>query len=151
MSYRVIQWGTGAVGVETLAATLDDRPDLELVGVRVYSDAKDGADVGELLGRAPIGVRATTDVQTILDLEADCVVYTPRITNLDDVCALLAGGKNVVTTAFLLHPRRLPEADRERLLAACTAGGTTVHGSGLNPGNLSGALPLVAAGRRAGR
>ena len=100
MSYRVIQWGTGAVGVETLAATLDDRPDLELVGVRVYSDAKDGADVGELLGRAPIGVRATTDVQTILDLEADCVVYTPRITNLDDVCALLAGGKNVVTTAI---------------------------------------------------
>lgn len=146
MAYRVIQWGTGAVGVETLAATLDDRPDLELVGVRVYSDAKDGVDVGDLLGRAPIGLRATTDVQAIVELEADCVVYTPRITSLDDVCALLASGKNVVTTAFLFHPRRLPEPDRDRLLAACTAGGTTVHGSGLNPGNLSGALPLVLSG-----
>lgn len=123
MTYRVIQWGTGAVGIETLAATLDDRPDLDLVGVRVYSDAKNGIDVGDLLGRAPIGLRATSDVQAILDLEADCVVYTPRTTNLDDVCALLAGGKNVVTTAFLFHPQRLPEPSRARLLEACTAGG----------------------------
>ncbi|TGB40352.1 dihydrodipicolinate reductase [Mycolicibacterium peregrinum] len=146
MTYRVIQWGTGAVGIESLAATLDDRPDLDLVGVRVYSDAKNGVDVGDLLGRAPIGIRATSDVQAILDLEADCVVYTPRTTNLDDVCALLAGGKNVVTTAFLFHPQRLPEASRAQLLEACTAGGTTVHGSGLNPGNLSGALPLALSG-----
>ena len=146
MTYRVIQWGTGAVGVEALAATLDDRPDLELVGVRVYSADKEGLDAGALLGRAPVGVTATTDSDAILGLDADCVVYTPRITNLDDVCTMLAGGKNVVTSAFLFHPQRLPEADRVRLLAACTAGGTTVHGSGLNPGNLSGALPLVLSG-----
>lgn len=146
MAYRVIQWGTGAVGIETLAATLHDRPDLELAGVRVYSEDKNGTDAGELLGGIPVGVTATTDTDVILALDADCVVYTPRITNLDDVCAILASGKNVVTTAFLFHPRRLPQADRDRLLAACTAGGTTVHGSGLNPGNLSGALPLVLSG-----
>jgi hypothetical protein len=52
-------------------------------------------------------------------------------------CAILASGKNVVTTAFLFHPSRLPVADRDRLLAACHTGGQR-HGSGLNPGNLSG-------------
>ncbi|MEV3902027.1 dihydrodipicolinate reductase [Mycobacterium sp. NPDC050551] len=143
--YRVIQWATGAVGNEILAAVLD-RSDLELVGVRVYSADKDGVDAGTLIGRTPVGVTATTDVEAILALDADCVVYTPRIVDLDDVCALLAGGKNVVTTAFLFHPDRMPAADRDRLLAACGRGGTTVHGSGLNPGNLSGALPLALSG-----
>jgi hypothetical protein len=74
------------------------------------------------------------------------VVYTPRLTDLDEVCAILASGKNVVTTAFLFHPDRLPTADRDRLLAACLAGGVSVHGSGLNPGNLSGAMPLALTG-----
>ncbi|MGA5465890.1 dihydrodipicolinate reductase [Mycobacterium sp. NPDC050041] len=143
--YRVIQWATGAVGNEILAAVLD-RSDLELVGVRVYSTDKDGADAGTLIGRAPVGVTATTDVEAIVALDADCVVYTPRIVDLDDVCALLASGKNVVTTAFLFHPDRMPVADRDRLLDACTKGASSVHGSGINPGNLSGALPLALSG-----
>ena len=57
-----------------------------------------------------------------------------------------ASGKNLAATAFLFHPRRLPSPDRDRLLAACKQGGTTVHGSGLNPGNLSGVLPLALSG-----
>jgi len=77
-------------------------------------------------------------VERVLAVDADCVVYTPRLTDLAEVCAILASGKNVVTTAFLFHPNRLPAADRDRLLAACHAGGVSVHGCGLNPGNLSG-------------
>lgn len=143
---RVILWGTGAVGHEMLTAILDHRPDMGVVGARVYSADKDGVDVGTLAGRDPIGVVATTDVDEILALDADCVLYTPRNTDLDEVCALLASGKNVATTAFLFHPRRLPPADRDRLAAACRAGDASVHGSGLNPGNLSGVLPLALSG-----
>ncbi|PRC54873.1 dihydrodipicolinate reductase, partial [Mycobacterium sp. ITM-2017-0098] len=83
---------------------------------------KHGADVGALVGRDPIGVAATTDVDAILALDADCVLYTPRTANVDDVCALLASGKNVATTAFMFHPRRMDPADRDRVLAACEAG-----------------------------
>ncbi|MCK5751966.1 MAG: dihydrodipicolinate reductase, partial [Mycobacterium sp.] len=61
-----------------MTAVLDHRPDLALVGARVYSPDKHGADLGTLVGRDPIGVRATTDVDEILGLEADCVLYTPR-------------------------------------------------------------------------
>lgn len=143
---RVIVWGVGTVGAEMVTAIVDHRTDIEIVGARVYSDSKDGVDVGTLVGRDPIGVAATTDVDKIMGLDADCVLYTPRNTDLDEVCALLASGKNVATTAFLFHPRRITPADRDKVLQACETGGTTVHGSGLNPGNLSGALPLALSG-----
>lgn len=143
---RIVQWATGAVGSEMITTILDHRPDLELVGARVYSEVKNGVDVGTLVDRAPIGVTATTDVATILALDADLVLYAPSFTDLDDVCALLESGKNVATPSFLFHPRRIPEAERKRLLAACEKGNSTIHGSGLNPGNLSGVLPLALSG-----
>ena len=144
--YRVISWGTGAIGTELLTAIIDHRRDLRLVGARVYSEDKNNADVGSLVGRPRVGVTATTDADAILALDADCVLYTPRNTSIEEVCAILASGKNVVTTAFLFHPRRIDASDRDRVLAACRAGGTSVHGSGLNPGNLSGVLPLALTG-----
>ncbi len=145
MSLRVIQWATGAQGSESIRAILD-RPDLELVGVKIYSPDKEGIDAGDLAARAPTGVIATADVDAVLAIDADCVAYMPRNASMDEVCRILASGKNVVTTAFLFHPNRLPAAQRERLLAACAAGGTSVHGTGLNPGNLSGVLPLALSG-----
>ncbi|MDA8365527.1 MAG: dihydrodipicolinate reductase [Actinomycetota bacterium] len=145
MAYRVVQWATGNQGVEAIRAVLD-RPDLELVGAKVYSEEKEGVDAGVLAGRDPVGVAATGDVEAILALGADCVCYFPRLTSLDEVCRILASGANVVTTAFLFHPRSLPPADLARLEAACAEGGTSVHGTGLNPGNLSGVLPLALSG-----
>jgi 2,4-diaminopentanoate dehydrogenase len=145
VAYRVIQWATGNQGVESIRAVLD-RPDLELVGAKVYSAHKEGVDAGTLAGRAPVGVAATRDVEALLALGADCVAYFPRLTSLDEVCRILASGANVVTTAFLFHPPSLPPDELARLEAACRQGGTSVHGTGLNPGNLSGVLPLALSG-----
>jgi hypothetical protein len=146
MAHRIIQWGTGAVGREVLRGALDPRSGLELVGVKVYSDDKEGVDAGSLIGGEAVGVAATTDADRVLALDADCVVYTPRLTSIGEACAILASGKNLVTTAFLFHPNRIRLRDRDRILAACLEGGTSVHGCGLNPGNLSGALPLALTG-----
>jgi 2,4-diaminopentanoate dehydrogenase len=145
-SYRVIVWGVGSIGAEMVRAIIDHRDDLELVGAKVYSAAKDGIDVGELAGRSPVGVAATTNVDSLVDLDADCVIYTPRNGDLDEVCRLLAAGKNVATTVFLFYPPYLAPADRERLDAACLQGNSTLHASGINPGNLSGVLPLALSG-----
>ena len=57
---RVVQWATGATGRHTLAAMVD-HPDLDVVGVLVYSDDKAGRDAGDLCGIDPIGVTATKD------------------------------------------------------------------------------------------
>lgn len=145
MPYRVIQWATGHQGVEAIRSILD-RPDLELVGAKVYAQEKEGADVGVLAGRSPVGVTATRDVESLLALGADCVAYFPRLASLDDVCRILASGANVVTTAFLFHPASLAEDQRRRLEQACAQGNASVHGTGLNPGNLSGVLPLAMSG-----
>ena len=41
MALKVVQWATGGVGVAAIKGVLE-HPDLELVGCRVYSEAKDG-------------------------------------------------------------------------------------------------------------
>ena len=145
MAFRVVQWTTGAVGRESLRGILD-HPDLELVGVKAYSDDKNGIDAGTLVGRDPVGVTATTDVDALLSGSVDCVLYTPRTPSVDEVCRILSSGANVVTTAFAFHPARTDPADRDQLLAACRTGDSSLHGTGLNPGNLGAIIPLAMAG-----
>ncbi|GAA2775466.1 NAD(P)H-dependent amine dehydrogenase family protein [Mycolicibacterium pallens] len=142
MTYRVVQWGTGAVGVEAIRGILD-HPDLELVGVKVYSETKVGTDAGALAGRDPIGVTATIDVDTA---DVDAVLYAPRHPSVDDAVAILTSGANLITTAFAFHPARMEPADRDRLQQACAHGNSSLHGTGLNPGNLGVVVPLALTG-----
>jgi len=142
---KVIQWATGNVGGESLKAILM-HPGLELVGLRVYAEEKNGVDAGRLCGMPDCGVLATTDSEKILRTTADCVAYMPRHADLDEVCALLRSGKNVISTAFLFYAEALPEASRERLRAACAAGGCSVHGTGIHPGFVGMVLPLALSG-----
>lgn len=148
MTYRIIQWGTGNVGMHALR-TIVERPDFELAGVRVYSPDKVGVDAGTLLGREPVGVCATDDVDAIVGIDADCVCYSPLggtleggHTALDDICRLLASGKNVVSSAVedlayispdLALPGAGPDA-YERMTQACQAGATSFFHVGINPG-----------------
>ncbi len=60
-TYRVIQWATGVVGSSALRSIVR-HPKLELVGVKVYSDDKQGRDAGDIVGIDPTGVIATQDV-----------------------------------------------------------------------------------------
>src|ERR1700761_8679455 len=96
MGLRVVQWATGGVGVAAIKGVLL-HPDLELVGCWVHSADKAGKDVGEILGTDPIGVVATSSIDEILALKADCVLYSPLMPNPKEVAALLTSGKNVVT------------------------------------------------------
>lgn len=136
---RVIQWATGGVGRAAIEGILL-HPDLELVGCWVHSDAKHGVDVGEIIGTDPLGVRATSSVEEILAMEADAVVYAPLMPNRDEVAALLRSGKNVVTPVGWFYPS---EKDGAPLAAACAEGGTTLHGTGINPGGITELHPLM--------
>lgn len=135
---RVVQWATGAVGATQLQEVIDD-PDLELVGLFVYSDDKAGRDAGELVGRPPVGVRATTDRDEILALDADVVLHAASKghdtnTNLDDIVALLESGKDVITTTTYNHLPTYGQGAGERIVAACAAGGSRFHAAGEHPG-----------------
>jgi hypothetical protein len=139
MTYRVIQWATGGVGQAAIQGVLA-HPDLELVGAWVHSAEKHGRDVGELVGGAPIGVLATSVIDEILAMDADCVIYAPMIPSADEVAALLRSGKNVVSPVGWFYP---PEHEAAPLREACAAGGVTLHGTGINPGGITEALPLI--------
>ena len=143
--HRVVQWATGNIGTRALRGVIE-HPDLDLAGVFVHSPDKAGRDAGELCGLGPTGVVATRDVDEIVALEADCVLYMPRACDFDEVCRLLASGANVVTTRGEFHrPASMDPAVRQRVEAACAAGGTSIHSTGSSPGFISEAVPLVLA------
>jgi 4-hydroxy-tetrahydrodipicolinate reductase len=143
MALRVVQWTTGNVGKQTVAAIAANR-DLELVGCYAWSPDKVGRDVGELCGLAPLGVTATNDVDALLALRPDCVVYNPMWPNTDELVRILGAGVNVVTTAAFINGRRLGP-DRKRLVDACERGGVSLFGTGISPGWAE-LLGLVLAG-----
>ncbi|TDV49826.1 dihydrodipicolinate reductase [Actinophytocola oryzae] len=143
MTCRVVQWATGNIGTHALRAVVR-HPDLALAGVYVYAEDKAGQDAGALCGLSPTGVTTTRDVDEIVALGADCVLYMPRLCDLDVVCRLLSSGANVVTTCGEFHhPASMAAEVRDRVVAACAEGGTSVHSTGSSPGFISEALPLV--------
>ena len=142
MTWRVIQWGTGNVGRNAIEGVLG-HPDLELVGALVYDPNKAGRDAGELCGIDPIGVVATDDVDAVLGIDADAVVYAPMLPNPDEVLRIVAAGKNVVTPTGWFYPG---SRDVAALEAACRQAGVTLHGTGINPGGVTEQLPVVLSG-----
>ena len=138
MTTRVVQWATGAVGATQLQEIIDD-PELELVGLFVYSDDKVGRDAGELVGRDRVGVTATSDRESIVALDADVVIHAASKghgvnTNLDDIVALLEAGKDVITTTTYNHLPTFGAEAHERISRAARQGGARFHAAGEHPG-----------------
>jgi hypothetical protein len=143
MVYRVVQWTTGNVGKQSVQ-TIVAHPDLELVGCYAWSAAKVGRDAGELCGTAPTGVVATNDVDALLALKPDCVVYNPMWIDVDEMVRILDAGVNIVSTAAFVTGHSLGDG-RRRLAEACERGGASLFGTGINPG-FANLLAILSAG-----
>jgi len=149
---RVIQWGTGNAGRRALRGILR-HPELELVGVHAHARDKVGRDAAGLCGwERPTGVVASDDAEALLALDADCVCYmaqgeTRIRETVDDLCRILAAGKNAVNTAIvsLVYPPFANHKIRARLEAACAAGRSTLFTSGFDPGWSGDVIPLALA------
>ncbi|OBB86229.1 dihydrodipicolinate reductase [Mycobacterium colombiense] len=141
MARRIIQFSTGNVGVHALR-TIVERPDLELVGVHAAGPDKVGRDAAELCGLStPVGVIATDDIDELVALNADCVVYTSQAETrpfeaMDDIARFLRAGTNVVGSSFvwLVAPDFTDEWLRVPLEKACREGNSTLYINGIDPG-----------------
>lgn len=144
-TYRVIQWCTGTVGKAALKHFIEN-PVIDLVGVYVTSDEKNGKDAGDIVGLPRTGVICSNDMEKMIAMEADCVLFAPlnmADTTLDLVCRLLASGKNVVSPAGPFLPNKFfPEA-AARVEAACREGNSSFHGCGVHPGFSGDILPIT--------
>lgn len=135
--YKVIVWGPGRMGSIAIWETVNS-PAFELVGVRVYSEDKAGKDAGELVGMKATGVTATNNVEEVLSLQCDCVIYTAHDEGTyhtdDEILQILASGKNIVTplpyqnAQFYRDPAFL-----DRLRMACDEGKSTFYADGIDP------------------
>ena len=143
MTVRVVQWTTGNVGKRSVRAVVA-HPDLELVGCYAWSPDKVGRDVGELCGIDAVGITATDDVEALLALRPDCVVYNPMWPDVDEVVRILDAGVNVVSTAAFINGNRLGD-DRDRLVKACERGASSIFGTGISPGFVE-LIGIAAAG-----
>ncbi|MGV9633191.1 NAD(P)H-dependent amine dehydrogenase family protein [Nocardia rhamnosiphila] len=142
--YRVVQWATGSVGRAAIRHFAQN-PAYELVGVLVFAEDKVGKDAGEIAGIGPIGLAVTGDVDHIIDLDVDCVLYAPLWPDIDAICRLLRTGKNVVTTTGPYYPTATARGDFARIEKACTEGSSSFHGGGIHPGYAGDLLPLTLA------
>ena len=144
MALRVVQWATGNIGTRSLREVIRD-PELELVGLVTYDPAKEGVDAGALCGEGTTGLLASTDRVAARAIPADCVIYMPRIVDVEDVLAMVEAGTNVVSTCveFFDDGRMLPPDDRDRIAAACARSGATIFATGSSPGFISETLPYA--------
>ena len=110
MTHRVIQWASGGVGKAAMQGVMA-HPDLDLVGCWVHSPEKEGVDIGVLLSGVPIGISATADVDALLSVDADCVLYSPIFADGSVLTRILVSGKNVVTPLGWFYP---PDDERMR-------------------------------------
>jgi 4-hydroxy-tetrahydrodipicolinate reductase len=138
---KIIQWYTGEIArhqIRVIAAS----PSMELVGAYVHHEEKNGVDAGEIAGIDPLGVRATNNIEEILAVDADCVLYNPPTERYSEIIPILASGKNVISIIAGWNPKK--RNCYQAVLDACETGQSSLYGTGLNPG-LSYELALLAS------
>ncbi len=152
MAYKVIQWGTGFTGKLVLAELLD-HPDYDVVSVIVNDPAKEGRDVGELIGRSPVGLRATRDADAAFAAGADVLAYFGPTAeragqNIENMSNALRAGINVVSTSMtpFVYPKACPPRMIEPLEKACHEGGTSCFTTGIDPGFANDLFPMTLMG-----
>ncbi len=122
MTIRVVQWTTGNVGQRSVRARSQRTPTSSWSAVTRGRTTRSAATRASFAGIDPMGVAATDDVDALLALKPDVVVYNPMWHDTDEVVRILEAGVNVVSTAAFINGRGLGEG-RDRIADACTRGG----------------------------
>ncbi|NQX88813.1 MAG: hypothetical protein HRT77_09115 [Halioglobus sp.] len=138
---KVIQWYTGEIARHQIRV-LARSPDMELVGAFVFHEEKVGIDAGELAGIDTLGITTTSNMEEILAIDADVVLYNPPLERYDDIIPILTSGKNVISIMAGWNPtahKCYPD-----IVEACKKGNVSLFGTGLNPG-LSYELAIMAS------
>jgi hypothetical protein len=137
----VVQFSTGNVGRHALRLIIE-HPDLRLVGLHAHGADKIGRDAADLCGLdEPTGIIATDDIDALLALGPDCVLYTSQAETrpmqaIEEISRFLRAGINVVGTSmvWLVSPHHADGWLQEPLRAACRDGGASLYINGVDPG-----------------
>lgn len=135
---RIVSTGLGPIGLAA-ANLLLEKSSLQLVGAVDPDPAKAGKDLGELLGRARLGITVEADAAAVYQrLKPDAILhctssFIPRV--VEQLQTAVRHGVNVVSSSeeLLVPDHRHPEL-AQQLDQAAKAGNATILGTGVNPG-----------------
>jgi 2,4-diaminopentanoate dehydrogenase len=136
--------GLGKLGTSVVEALLD-RWDVRIVSAVDLDPARVGRDLGELLGRDPIGVIVDDELPAAREGGVAMIMTGSRMREVRPVIeAMLERGYDVLTSAEeLAYPwHEFPEDSRE-LDELARRHGRRVLGAGANPGFLMDVVPVV--------
>ena len=147
MSLRIVQFGLGPIGQASARLALDQGH--TLVGALDLDPDRLGRDVGEVLGREPVGAEVRDDVAALQEWKPDVVLHT-TLSFLDRIegqlVACVEAGAHVVSSSEeLFWPFDRDPGFCERVDAAAKAAGVSVVGTGVNPGFVMDLFPVVLA------
>lgn len=141
----LVSYGLGPIGLAIAALALDRGH--RIVGAIDIDPAKAGRDLGELLGREPIGVAVTADAGDALGRRPQAVLHSTqsRIPQVAaQIIACLEAGASVVSTCEeLAFPWYRHAATADRIDGAARSHGVAAVGVGVNPGFVMDLLPIV--------
>lgn len=145
---RIVVVGCGVMGTRITSALLGKKS-FEIVGAIDVNPKLSGRDLGELLEPATkLGIAIDADTAAVLSrAKPDAVVHatTSRLEDVfKQVAPVLEAGVDVVSTCEeLSFPwKRHPELSK-KIDALAKKHGSTIVGTGINPGYLMDTLPLV--------
>ena len=120
LRYRVVQWTTGNVGKSSRAGHRGQPARSSWSAATRGRPTRSAATSGELCGIEPVGITATDDVDALLALQPDCVVYNPMWTRHRRAGADPLGRRQRGVHGGLHHrpqPRPRPRSDARRVRA----------------------------------
>ncbi len=151
---KVIVYGLGEMG-KRMAERILASDALDLVGAIDIDPQKVGRDVGELLGRSPIGVTVEDNAEKVLTDHPGAFVVHTTVSQLEKAAPqilqiLETGHSGVSTTEELSYPWvRHPDLAR-KLDTVAKEHQRTFVGTGVNPGFLMDYFPAVVAALSSG-
>jgi hypothetical protein len=147
MAIRVVCYGLGSIGLGIARLALV-RPGIEIVGAVDIDPDKAGRDLGALLTGTPNGIAIATDaVATLAATRPDVVLHATN-SSLERVApqlrACAEASANIISTCEeLAYPWTTQPQLAADLDATARRSGVTMLGTGVNPGFIMDALPLI--------
>jgi len=146
---KVVSYGIGVIG-RRLANHLLAKEGVEIVGAVDIDPKKVGRDLGEVLGRGKLGVVISDDADKVISgTRPDVVLHTTMSylrQTYDQFAQILGHGVNCISTCEeLSYPYATEEGAEyaEKLDRLAREKGATLLGTGINPGFLMDALPIM--------
>lgn len=147
MTKSVVVWGMGAMG-SAVAALIESRPELSLVGAIDSRRDLVGRDVGNVVGTAQFGVKISGDPSALLsETQPDCCIIATTSWLRDQLADLTLLARHKVNVISIAEEMTYPWAQSpelaENLNQQFQNQGVTCVGTGVNPGFSMDLLAIV--------